>query len=58
MIPKIIHLVWLGTKPKYLDNVIAAYKDYNPEFSINLYHIEDIHQSNDMVFNYAIDVLL
>lgn len=35
MIPKILHFIWFGHKPKYVDYSISFFKEMNPTFEIN-----------------------
>lgn len=50
MIPKILHFIWIGIKPLYLNNVITAYKKYNSCFKINLVYYSE-HQLYNLYFN-------
>ena len=35
LIPKILHFIWIGHKPNYIDYMLQAYKKVNPQFTIN-----------------------
>lgn len=53
MIPKILHFIWIGYKPKYIDYTIQAYKKVNPQFEINLINYTN-SQLESLYFDKAI----
>ena len=46
MIPKTIHFIWIGQKPKYLNYVLQAYRECNPECIINLIYYSNLQLEN------------
>lgn len=48
MIPNLIHFVWIGNSlPLYADNVISAYKHFNPNFQVILHHLDDMYSYDE-----------
>jgi mannosyltransferase OCH1-like enzyme len=37
-IPKILHFIWFGYMPNYVNFCIENYKNINPDFKINFVH--------------------
>lgn len=57
MIPKILHFIWIGQKPLYLNHVINLYKNKNPECTINLVYYSNSELEN-IYFNNIINTKL
>lgn len=52
---KLIHFIWIGQKPYYLDYVLSAYKTLNDDCQISLLHYT-INQLQNLFFNKHIEV--
>ena len=49
MIPKKIFFIWIGNNiPKYVDFSINTFKNTNPDFNIELIHIENLKTSDNI----------
>lgn len=49
MIPKILHFIWFGRKPKYVDYCIDAFRKMNPSFQINLMWNLNVYAYEDLM---------
>ena len=49
MIPKILHFIWFGEKPKYVDYCIDAFSKMNPSFQINLMWNLNVYAYEDLM---------
>lgn len=56
MIPKILHFIWIGQKPLYLNFAIQAYKKFNPDFEVKLVHYTN-SQLESLYFDRSINSL-
>lgn len=69
MIPKILHFIWIGQKPQYVDYAVDAYRNCNPHCAVNLIHytnlqLENLYFNKDIkteqdqqVYNLLVDII-
>ena len=54
VIPRVINLIWLGDKRPFVDNVVAAYREANPGFTISPVVIRDLGNSCRSDFDFCL----
>lgn len=49
MVPKILHMIWLGKLPKYAEMAAEAYQEMNPRFKVHLLHktVEELERISE-----------